>query len=222
MLGSALAVLIRIGPAWAEVIDHLPSASGDKVVALTFDACENVTPATYDARIGDYLVRERIPFTIFVTGRFARHNVAALTDLSKLDFVEIENHSMNHNNHMDRLDDATVAREVVDNDALLSGITGRHTRFFRFPAGNYNARVLADVEGLGYKVVHWSFASGDPAKSVTPERLSQWVLSATKPGGILIFHINGRGWSTAAALPGIVTTLRRRGYRFTTLAALIK
>jgi peptidoglycan/xylan/chitin deacetylase (PgdA/CDA1 family) len=44
------------------------------------------------------------------------------------------------------------------------------------------------------------------------------VLAKTRPGSILIFHINGRGWSTAAALPDIVTELRRRGYRFTTLA----
>jgi peptidoglycan/xylan/chitin deacetylase (PgdA/CDA1 family) len=75
---------------------------------------------------------------------------------------------------------------------------------------------------MGYRVVHWSFASGDPAKDVTPQHLQDWVLSQTKPGAILIFHINGRGWSTAAALPAIVGALRQRGYRFTTLADALR
>ena len=43
------------------------------------------------------------------------------------------------------------------------------------------------------------------------------MLSETRPGSILIFHINGRGWSTGEALPHIVEELKRRGYRFTTL-----
>jgi peptidoglycan/xylan/chitin deacetylase (PgdA/CDA1 family) len=214
LLGLGLAPVAR-----AEVIEQLPTH--DKVVALTFDACETRTPSFLDTSISDYLVGHKVPFTVFVSGRFAKHNAEALSNLAKLDFVEIENHSLNHDNHMERLDSAAVTREVTENDALLSSITGRHTRYFRFPAGNYGPRSLADVEGLGYKVVHWSFASGDPAKSLTPEALRNWVLFKTKPGNILIFHINGRGWSTGAALPGIIDDLTRRGYRFTTLDQML-
>ena len=65
--------------------------------------------------------------------------------------------------------------------------------------------------------VHWTFASGDPDKHVTPGWLSTWVLRQTRHGNILIFHINGRGYSTAKALPVIVEQLRRKGYRFTLL-----
>jgi peptidoglycan/xylan/chitin deacetylase (PgdA/CDA1 family) len=209
-----LALLTAI-PARADVITQLPGH--EKQVALTFDACESKTPAFYDRAVGDYLVTQHIPFTMFVTGRFARHNQAALKELAARDYVELENHSLDHDNHMERLSDAEIHRQIVDNDQLLFEITGRHTRFFRFPAGNYDARALHIAEDAGYKVVHWSFASGDPAKAVTPERLTDWVLARTRPGNILIFHINGRGWSTAKALPAIITELRRRGYRFTTL-----
>jgi peptidoglycan/xylan/chitin deacetylase (PgdA/CDA1 family) len=210
-----LASLAAPRAARAEVVTRLPSR--DKVLALTFDACETITPAFLDASISDFLVGERIPFTIFACGRFARHNREALAALARLDFVEIENHSMNHDNHMERMDEATVRREVVEAETLLKSVTGRRTRYFRFPAGNYDARSLAAVEGLGYRVVHWSFASGDPAKSLTPEHETEWVLEKCRPGGILIFHINGRGWSTGRALPGIVDELRRRGYRFARL-----
>ena len=73
----------------------------------------------------------------------------------------------------------------------------------------------------GYKVVHWSFASGDPVRGLQAQGLTDWVLSKTKPGSILIFHINGRGWSTAQALPGILDALQKKGYGFTRLDAVL-
>jgi len=211
---SVLAILLAL-PARAEIVTRLPTQ--EKVVALTFDACESKKPAFLDRKVADYLLGEKIPFTIFVSGRFARHNQDALKELAALDFVELENHSLDHDNHMERLSDEEIRHQIAGNDALLAQITGRHTRYFRFPAGNHDERGVAIAESLGLKVVHWSFASGDPAREVTAQRLQDWVLSETRPGSILIFHINGRGWSTAEALPHIVDDLRRRGYRFTTL-----
>jgi peptidoglycan/xylan/chitin deacetylase (PgdA/CDA1 family) len=213
-------VLVLVAtPAAADVITRLPGH--EKRVALTFDACENRAPAFFDRAIGDYLLKEKIPVTIFVSGRFARHNQAPLKQLAAEDFVEIENHSLDHDNHMERMGDDEIRRQIGENESLLFEITGRRTRYFRFPAGNYDPRGVAIAESMGYRVVHWSFASGDPAKEVSAERLRQWVLSRTRPGAILIFHINGRGWNTAAALPGIVAELRRQGYSFTTLAAAL-
>jgi len=212
-------VLLLALPARAEVIDHLPT--NQKLIALTFDACESRTPAFLDEGIKDVLVSRKIPFTIFVTGRFARHNGEALAELAKLDFVEMENHSMNHDNHMDRMSDEDIRKELSQGDAALFAATGRHSRYFRFPAGNHDARSLAVVEQAGYKVVHWSFASGDPIRGLQAQALTDWVLSKTKPGSILIFHINGRGWSTAQALPGILDALQKKGYGFTRLDAVL-
>jgi peptidoglycan/xylan/chitin deacetylase (PgdA/CDA1 family) len=214
------AAMLAAGAAHADVVTHLPTSQ--KLVALTFDACENFTPAYLDTKLRDELLARGVPWTMFAAGRFAKRNATALEELSKLPQVEIENHSMNHNNHMERMTDPVVAKEVEDDETVLEGITGRKPKFFRFPAGNYDARTLADVEKLGYKVVHWTFASGDPAKSVTPQKLTEWVLSKTRPGDILIFHINGRGWSTAQAMPAILDGLEARGYGFTRLDALIK
>jgi len=207
-------------PAQADIITRLPTR--DKIVALTFDACESKTSAFLDRGIADYLLGEQIPFTIFVTGRFARHNEDALKDLAGHDFVELENHSLDHDNHMERMTDEQIRHQIADNDALLASITGRHTQFFRFPAGNHDDRGVAIAEKLGFRVVHWRFPSGDPAKEVTAAHLEAWVLSQTKPGDILIFHINGRGWHTAEALPHIVAELHKRGYRFATLAEALK
>jgi peptidoglycan/xylan/chitin deacetylase (PgdA/CDA1 family) len=122
---------------------------------------------------------------------------------------------------MDQWDDAAIRRDVAANDALLFDITGHHSRYFRFPAGNANGRAVAALEAMGYHVVHWSFASGDPIPTLTPAALTDWVLSKTRPGSILIFHINGRGRATGDALPAIVGALEAKHYRFVRLDSLL-
>jgi len=202
------------------VITKLPSDK--KIIALTFDACETKTPVTFDEGILTYLTNEKIPFTIFVSGKLAKHNQVRLKELAGLNFVEIENHSMNHFQNMERLPDEKVKSEVLENEKLLSEITGKKTKFFRFPAGNYNQRVLDNVENLGYRVVQWRFPSGDPSKNISVKKLVTWVMYKVKPGDILIFHINGRGYRTAEGLPLIVKQLREQGYGFVKLDYYIK
>ncbi|KIL99753.1 polysaccharide deacetylase [Paramagnetospirillum magnetotacticum MS-1] len=200
----------------AEVIEWLPTT--DKVVALTFDACEaKGAPAYLDQTILKVLEAEKVPYTIFATGLFARRNAAELRHLSTSPLVRVENHSLDHPQHMERLDAQAVRRQVEEADEAIEAATGRKPRFFRFPAGNYDAATLSTVEATGHKIVHWTFASGDPARGTTPEHLTDWVLSKTRPGSILIFHVNQRAPATGPALTGILTELKRRGYRFAQL-----
>jgi peptidoglycan/xylan/chitin deacetylase (PgdA/CDA1 family) len=201
------------------VITRLPT--NENVVALTFDACETITPSYFDSSILNFLLKERIPFTVFATGKFADRNREELRKVSALDFVEIENHSFRHDQHMERLGEKETIDEVARTEDMVLSITGKRTKFFRFPGGNYDEKSLKTVEDLNYKVVHWSFESGDPDKKVTREHLVEWVLLKTKPGSILIFHINGRGYSTGKALPEIVNSLKKRGYRFVKLTDYI-
>ncbi len=210
------AVLLAPIAARADVITSLPT--NEKVIALTFDACEQGKPVAFDKAVLDFLLDHRVPFTVFVTGRFVQTNLEDVTELSKLDFVEIENHSWSHPNHMEQLPLATVREQVVRAHAEIEAATGRKPQFFRFPAGNYNAADLALVESLGYKVVHWSWATGDPSPLESRDGLVRRVQTLTQPGNILIFHINGRGVHTAEALPIVVDDLRKRGFRFVMLS----
>lgn len=214
---TAVAAWLALPPgvAAAQVITRLPT--GDRVVALTFDGCEAGKPAWLDQTIADYLVKEKIPHTIFATGRFAERNRDALAKLAATGLVEIENHSFSHPQHMERLSAEDIRRQVADTDRAIATIAGKPPRFFRFPAGSYDAAALATVEATGHRVVHWEVPSGDPSESSTADRLATWVLANTRPGSIHIFHINGRGRHTAAALPRLVMEMRRRGYRFVRL-----
>ncbi|HUO98355.1 MAG TPA: hypothetical protein VMU01_06785, partial [Rhizomicrobium sp.] len=99
----------------------------------------------------------------------------------------------------------------------IARLTGRGTAFFRFPAITYNARTLADVEALGFRVVHYRWEVGDPDRSENANKIVRETLESVKPGDILIYHINGRGWHSAEALPRVVEGLEARGYRFVLL-----
>ena len=197
--------------------------NGPKKVALTFDACQSKTPAYFDKTILNYIIENKIPVSIFLSGRFAKQNEAEVKYLAAhYPFIEFENHSMNHINHMERLSDAKVISEVADNEKLVAAITGRKPEYFRFPAGNYNQHDLELVNKLGLKVVHWTYASGDPDKHILAPALENEINTMTKPGDILIFHINGRGWSTGKALPEIIKELRAKGYTFVRLEDVVK
>ncbi len=203
----------------AGVITQLPTQ--DKLIALTFDACEAKTPAHFDAKVVSFLLSEKLPVTIFASGNFARHNGTEIEAMARDNLIEIENHSLNHLLHMEALKPAKLTQEVTETSSILQSLTGKPPHFFRFPAGNYNAKALQQVENLGYKVVHWSFASGDPDKSISAKRLTRWVLTKTKPGSILIFHINGRGYHTGEVLPIVIAKLKQAGYRFARLDEML-
>lgn len=199
-------------PARADLITRLPT--DEKVVALTFDACEAGQRVSFDRGILNYLLMRRIPFTVFASGRFVQSNFEDVQMLAQLDFVDIENHSWNHPNYMDRFTPTAVLDQVGRAHNEIMTATGRAPQFFRFPAGNFNEAGLKAVESLGYKVVHWRWATGDPDRREGANALYRRVLEKTQPGDILIFHINGRGIHTAEALPRIVERLGADGYRF--------
>ena len=199
----------------AEVITTLKT--DDKVVALTFDTCETKTPSYLDHKIIDFLVPQKIPFTLFVSGKFIERNFQDLKNLYNTGLVSIQNHSYNHNNHMELLSEEEIKEDVLKNENLIISLTGVKPKYFRFPTGNYDEKALRLVESLGYKVVHWTFPSGDSDKKITKEMLIDHVIRNTKPGSILIFHANGRGYKTGETLPEIVRILKQKGYRFVRL-----
>ena len=211
--------LLCAAQANSSVLTVLPTH--EHVIALTFDACEAGQRAHLDHRIADFLVARQIPFTVFMGGKFARDNEADAKWLAAQPFVDIENHSFSHNNHMDRLSQAAVQKEVVHAADEIARVTRRSTSLFRFPAGNYSPASLATVEALGYRVVHWRWAVGDPDPRMSAAAIERRVAAITKPGDILIMHINGRGVHTAEALPAIVAKLSAEGYRFETVSSVL-
>ena len=198
-----------------DVVTRLPTR--EKVIVLSFDACQAGERMTLDHAITDILVSRAVPFTIFVGGRFARDNAAVLKELASHSFVDLENHSWSHPRDLRALDDDRVRAEVTRAEAMVRATTGRKTRLFRFPGGNADERTVALVRGLGYTVVHWRWPEGDPDPAIDAGRLIEQTLARARAGDILIFHVNGRGWHTAEALPRILDGLAAKGFRVVSL-----
>jgi peptidoglycan-N-acetylglucosamine deacetylase len=204
-----------------KVIRSFPT-KGINQVAITFDACQRGKPAYFDKNILNYIIENKLPVTIFLSGEFALQNYKKIRELAgKYPFIEFENHSLHHYNHMEKMSDIQVVREIKGNQKIIFECTGRKPLYFRFPAGNYNQHDLEIVNRLGLKVVHWTYASGDAYKQMTANNLITRAKKLTKSGDILIFHINGRGWHTGEAIPIIIKNFKTSGYRFVKLKDVI-
>ena len=192
----------------------------EPAVALTFDACATMKQAnSFDRAIFDVLRAESVPATIFVSGRWVESHPEVMRELAKDALFEFGGHSYQHP-HMAKLPAVNIAGEIDKTEAALARF-GKKSVAFRPPFGEWSQRVLDVVHEKRLQTVLWDVVSGDPSVGTTADRMTREVLRRTKPGSIVIFHINGRGHNTAEALPDIVRGLRARGLRFVQLSDLL-
>lgn len=191
------------------------------VVALTFDACATTKQDnSFDREIFEILQREQVPVTIFPTGRWIEAHPEAARDLAAQPWIEIGNHSYSHV-RMTRVPRRTALFQITRTDELISQL-GRKSVAFRPPAGAWNRRLVRLAARQNMPTVLWDVVSGDPGERASAERISKAVLSSTRAGSIVIFHINGRAPHTKQALPDIIRGLRGQGLEFVTLSRLLQ
>ena len=192
----------------------------EPAVAITFDACATRTHGYGFGRdIYDILKAEKVPATIFVSGRWVEFHPAEMKELAADRLVTFGDHSYDHP-HMTQLSAARMGEEVDQTEAALARY-GKKSVAFRPPFGEWNRRVLEVVRAHGLPTVTWDVVSGDPSKKTTRKGMIRNVVGHAKAGSIVIFHINGRGLKTAEALPEILRKLREEGLRFVSLADLL-
>ena len=192
----------------------------EPAVALTFDACATRSHRyAFDRDIFNVLKRERLPATIFVSGRWVEGHPDVMTELSGDPLVEFGDHSYDHP-HMSHLSVSRIVEEIDQTEAALARY-GKHSVAFRPPFGEWNARLIYVVHDLRLPTVTWDVVSGDPSAKTTADGMIRTVVGKARPGSIIVFHINGRGLKTAQALPEIVRELRARGFRFVHVSELM-
>jgi hypothetical protein len=132
--------------------------------------------------------------------------------------IEFGDHSYDHP-HMADLPRARILEEIDHTEAALARY-GRKAIAFRPPYGEWSPLLLQVAGERQLPTVTWDVVSGDPSEGATAQAMVQGVVAQTRPGSIVIFHINGRGWNTGQALPWILNGLRKRGFRFVFLSEL--
>lgn len=193
---------------------------GDKI-ALTFDACPTSLPDEYDEKVVDVLLREKVPATLFLSGRWVEKNPEKARFLADQSQFEIAAHSYSHP-HLLEKDDARVVRELKRTQAIVKKVTGKTPLYFRAPFGEVDERVATLAKEAGLITIQYDIASGDPDPKLAPERIIRVVLREARGGSIVVFHMNKKGVHTAEVLPHIIAGLRNKGFSLVTVGELLK
>lgn len=222
------------------VVRRVDVAGDRKLIALTFDLCEQLGEvAGYDGGVIDYLRKERVKATFFAGGKWMRSHEERVRQLMADPLFELGNHAEAHRN-LRRLEGARLADEIAGPQRTYEEIRARFAEtqctrsvpqrldaiaprlsLFRFPYGACNPRALQAVADQGLTAIQWDLSSGDPWPAQSAKAIARLLLARARPGSIILAHANGKGWHTAAALPLVIPKLREMGYEFVTVSELI-
>lgn len=184
------------------------------LIALTFDAGAGVGTIH---ELLDVLASRGVRSTFFVAGGFADRYPQVVARMAEEDH-ELANHSYSHPDFR-RLSEDQMREELRWAASAIERAAGLPiVPLWRPPFGGRDDRVLRVVEEEGYRSVYWTFDSGDWLQGATADRVKSTVLGRASPGAVVVLHVSPA--ATARAMPGIVDTLRDRGYELVTVSEL--
>jgi len=184
-----------------------------KTIALTFD--DGPHPR-YTPQILKILEEHRIPATFFVIGQNAQRNPEVLKQIQGGGH-QIGNHTYSHVK-LPNVASQAIKEELEKTREIIQAATGQTTHLFRPPFGAFDARSLAELAIRRFDAVLWSVDSRDWTRPGV-EEIRRNILSSVQGGSIILCHDDNE--QIAEALPGILRTLKQRGYRFVTIPELV-
>jgi peptidoglycan/xylan/chitin deacetylase (PgdA/CDA1 family) len=214
---------------WGEFVKGVDEdlVTRNKIVALTFDACGGPHGNGYNKSLIDYLTREKIPATLFFSGKWIDANQNTFLQLARNPLFEIENHGLNHRpcsidgeseygikgttNIGDAFD------EIEANERKIAALTGRRPLFYRSGTAFIDESCAKIARCLSVTVISFDVLSGDAIPHTPATTLEKNVLKSVKPGVIIIMHMNHPESNTTEALTHIIPELKKQGYTFAQL-----
>ncbi|MFV0337890.1 MAG: polysaccharide deacetylase family protein [Chthoniobacterales bacterium] len=194
------------------VYNSIPTS--EPVVALTFDDGPHpkLTP-----KLLDLLKKENIKATFYVVGQMVDAHPEVLRRTVQ-EGHEIGNHSWSHP-AFTKLSSNGVKSQVDRTNQAIKKAAGVTPTNIRPPYGATNKRLNKRLnEEFGLKVIMWSVDPQD-WKYRNSTRVANQILTNAKPGDIILAHdIHA---TTIAAMPRVISELKKRGYRFVTVSELI-
>lgn len=183
----------------------------EKVVALTFDDGPSplTTPSVLNA-----LKKYKAKATFFVVGQMASHNKKLLRQMVKEGHV-IGNHSFSH---AYRPDQTKAAYELSLTNQIIYDAIGKYPALFRPPGGIMDSWTARIAKSKGMSSVIWTGSSGDTATK-SSDVVYRNVVGSAHPGAIILMH--DVKYHTVAAVPAILKTLKKNGYRFVTVPEML-
>jgi len=196
-----------------------------KLIALTFDACGGAKGKRYDAKLINFLKRDKIPATLFLSGKWIDANPEIAKELAENPLFEIANHGLNHRpcsingkkalgiqgtKNIDELID-----EIEQNARKIEILAGKKPKDFRPAAGFCDEYGVKIANALGYEVIGWDVV-GDAGATYSKKDVIEALLGAS-PGSIVVLHMNHPEGETAEGVMAAVPELKNRGFEFVRL-----
>jgi peptidoglycan/xylan/chitin deacetylase (PgdA/CDA1 family) len=207
-----------------EIHDRITSSSAsDRRVALTLDACSGA----FDEDLVDFLIRNKIPATVFATKKWLDRNAHGLSVLkAHLDLFDIEDHGENHIPAVigagrkvygipGEPDVLHLRREVLKGAEAIEQATGVPPHWYRGATAEYDQVAADDIRRMGYKIAGFSVNADSGAtlsRAAVEERLQH-----VQVGDVIIAHMNKPKSDTAEGLSTGLLALLRRGMVFVRL-----
>lgn len=187
-------------------------SSGNHNLAITFDD----GPGNYTEKLLDMLKERGVKATFYILGS----KVKRYSDIVRRIDAEghqIGNHSWNHPD-LAKLTTADIQREIGNtNDAIYEIIHKRPTTI-RPPYGSVNDTVLDEIRKAGMTSILWSVDTRDWADRNSKIVCNRAVAGA-HPGAIILLHDIHP--TSVDAVPCIIDTLQKQGYKFVTVDTLL-
>jgi peptidoglycan-N-acetylglucosamine deacetylase len=176
---------------------------------LTFDG----GPSKHTPGVLRTLRRYRAHATFFLRGDSIRGRAHIMRRALKGGH-ELANHSYSHPL-------LPSFRQLARTSRMIRRVTRFKPCLFRPPFGAWNSRLIRDARRLGMLTIYWDVDSHDSVGADAATAFSR-VVGLARGGSIVLMHDGeGQRSATRAALPRILRTLRRRGYRLVTVSQLL-
>jgi peptidoglycan/xylan/chitin deacetylase (PgdA/CDA1 family) len=210
-----------------EIHDRIATTdSKSNRVALTLDACSG----KFDEDVVQFLIRNRIPATFFVTAKWLRSNPRGVALLkANLDLFDIEDHGENHIPAVIGIgrkvygipgepDVLHLRREVLEGAKAIEAVTGVPPHWYRGATAVYDQAASDEIRRMGFKIA--GFSVNADAGATLDQRQIIDRLKRVKGGDVVIAHMKKPTGSTAEGLSVGLLDLLPRGLVFVRLDAV--
>jgi peptidoglycan/xylan/chitin deacetylase (PgdA/CDA1 family) len=188
----------------------------NRYIALTFDDGPN---PMYTPKLLDILKEAGIKATFFVVGRQALQHPDILNRIHSEGHL-VGCHSFSHR-HAWLMSPLTTFKDLKSTCQIIKQQLGHYPCWYRPPWGMFNLFSIVCAQKLGLTTAYWTIEAQDWKAKTTALHIFNVVTTQAQPGSIIVLHDNrgapGAPDKTLEALPSIISTLRQKGYTFTTL-----